>query len=76
MEFPLEKLKSGFECRDLDEELIKNADETHIVSDMDNEKTVEMHGNEYVKYTEVVSRDEGITMMVRITGGTVPRSRH
>ena len=67
--FHLGELKRGFESGELDEDLVENADETHFVFNMDNGRTVGMRGDEHVKYADVASGDEGITMMVRITGG-------
>lgn len=48
---------------------MEKADETHFVFNMDNDRTVGLQGDVNVKYADVVSGDEGITMMVRITDG-------
>ncbi len=47
----------------------KNADETHFVINMDNDRTVIFRSQEHVRYADVASGNEGITMMVWITGG-------
>lgn len=67
--FHLGCVKRDFESGKLQEDLVENADETHFVFDMDNGHTVGLRGDEQVKYSDVLSGDEGVTMMVRITGG-------
>ena len=62
-------VKRQFDNGELDEDLIENMDETHFVINMDNGKTLAMKGAENVKYADVVSGGEGMTMIVRITGG-------
>jgi hypothetical protein len=44
-------------------------DETHFVINVDNGRTLGVRGDDDVKYADVVSGGEGMTMMVRITGG-------
>lgn len=68
-------LKRGFESRELEEGMVENADETHFVFNMDNGRTLGLKGDEHVKYADVVSGDEGITMMVNIMGGIHARLR-
>lgn len=65
----LGELKRGFESGALKEEMIENADETHFIFNMDNGRTIGFRGDEEIKYADLVSGDEGITMMVRLTGG-------
>lgn len=67
--FHLGKIKRAFENGDIDEDNIENADETHFVFNMDNGKTLAFIGDKEVKYADVVSGGEPITMMVRLTGG-------
>ncbi len=43
-------------------------DETHFVFNMDNGHTVGFRSQEHVRYADVESVNEGITIMVRITG--------
>lgn len=62
-------LKRGFESGELDEDLLSNADETHFIFNMDNGRTIGMRGDTNVKYADVTSGDEGITMMVHVSGG-------
>ena len=71
--FHLGKLKRGFESSDLNEGLVENADETYFIFNMDNGRTVGFRVHEKVKYSDVLSGDEGITMMVRISGGVQAR---
>ena len=61
----MKKFNSG----ELNENLVENIDETHFVINMDNGRTLGFRGDENVKYADVVSGDESLTMMVRITGG-------
>lgn len=57
----------------LAEENIENADETHFMINMDDGKTLGFRGDQQVKYADVTSGGEGITMMVRISGGADAR---
>lgn len=56
----------------LAEEDVENADETHFQINMDDGRTLGFRGDEHVKYADVTSGGEGMTMLVRISGG--PRS--
>ena len=49
--------------------ILKNVDEMHFVMNMDNGKTLGFRGNQAVKYADVISKGEAMTMVVRITGG-------
>ncbi|CDF38688.1 unnamed protein product [Chondrus crispus] len=62
-------LKRAFQSGELQEEFVENDDETQFVFNMDSGRTIGLRGDENVKYAYVVSGDERITMMVRITGG-------
>ena len=53
----------------LDENYVENMDETHFVFNMDSGKTLGFIGNKTVKYADVSSGGEGMTMVVRISGG-------
>ena len=55
--------------RSLKEEDIENADETQFVVNMDNGRTLGFRGDVEVRYADVTSGGEGMTMMVRISGG-------
>ena len=48
---------------------VENADETHLIINVDNGSTLGFYGDKEVKYGDVVSGGEGCTMMVRLTGG-------
>lgn len=67
--FHMGVLKRGFECGELNEDCVENADETHFVFNMDNGRTLGFIGDNDIKYADVVSGGEPITMMVRISGG-------
>jgi len=67
----LGKLQQEFNPGELDEDCVFNADETHFVIDQRNHKTLAMKGEASVKYADVVSGDEGMTMMVLISGGAL-----
>lgn len=67
--FHLGELKRAFECGDLNEDLIENADETHCVINLDNSKTLGFIGDNEVKYMDVVSGGDPMTIMMRVSGG-------
>lgn len=46
-------------------------DETHFVIDFDNGKTIGFSGGTQVKYADVVSGGDGMTMIVHISGGPI-----
>jgi len=71
--FHLGVLKRGFESGDLNEDTVENIDETHFVFDFDNGKTLGFSGEKQIKYADVVSGGEGMTMVVRISGGSGAR---
>lgn len=71
--FHLGELQRGFADGSLDENAIENIDETHFVVDFDNGKTLGFCGDETVKYADVVSGGEGMTMVVRLSGGPSAR---
>ena len=62
-------LARKFRTKQRDENDVENADETHFVIDMDNGSTLGFAGGGEVKYAEVVSGGEGMTMLVRLNGG-------
>lgn len=65
----LGKLKRMLSSGEVDENNIGNADETHFVVNMDNGRTLGFAGSSDVKYADVVSGGEGMTMLVRLSGG-------
>lgn len=67
--FHLGQIKREFAAGTLQEDMIENVDETHFLINMDNGRTLGFAGDEKVKYADVVSGSEGITMIIRITGG-------
>lgn len=62
-------LKRSLESGELKKEDCENADETHLVYNMDNGRTLGFIGDNDIKYTDVVSGGDPITMVVRKTGG-------
>jgi DDE superfamily endonuclease len=62
-------LKRQFDSRLLDEEAVKNGDETHVMVNMDNGRCLAAIGDAYVKYADVVSGRMGMTLFVRLSGG-------
>lgn len=67
--FHLGVLYRGFTNGTFCEDTIENADETHFVFNMDSGKTLGFIGDNHVKYADVVSGGDPMTMMVRISGG-------
>ena len=58
-----------FQSGQLDECNVDNADETHFLINMDNGRTLGFRGDEHVKCADVTCGGEGMTMMVRLSGG-------
>ena len=69
--FHLGTLKREFETGTIDENDVENADETHFMINMDNGRTLSFSGESEVKYADVVSGGDSVTMMVRLSGGRV-----
>lgn len=67
--FHLGVLKRAFDDNTLDENLVENIDETHFLINMSNGRTLGFAGDKDTRVMDVVSGGEGMTMMVRITGG-------
>jgi DDE superfamily endonuclease len=67
------KLQRHFEAGKLDEQLLRNADETHSVINMDNGRTLGFRGEEFIKYADIVYGGESMTMMVNLSGGPASR---
>jgi hypothetical protein len=65
----LDVLQRGFQTCIFDENLIENIDETHFVVNVDNGRTLGFRGDTTVKYTNVVSGGDSMTMVVRISRG-------
>ena len=62
-------LHRGFLSGIFQEHLMENLDETHFVVNLDNGKTLGFRGDTTVKYADVVSGIESMTLVVRISGG-------
>lgn len=65
--FHLGTLKRDFYSGRINEDLIPNAEETHFVFNMDKGRTIGIRGENTVKYADVTSGGEGITMMVHVS---------
>ena len=65
----LGRMKRAFDSGELNEDLVFNMDETHFVVNMDDKKTLALKGDTEIKYADVVSGDEGISMVLRMSGG-------
>ena len=55
------------------EAFVESLDETHLIVNVDNGKTLDFRGDENVKYADVASGGVGMTMVVRIRGGKFAR---
>ena len=52
---------------------MSNLDETHFMINMDNGKTLWFSGDQKIGYADVTSGGEGMTMVVRLSGGPCAR---
>lgn len=59
----------GILSGEFDENLMENIDETHFVVNCDNGRILGFFGNNVVKYADVVSSGQSMTLMVRISSG-------
>ena len=66
-------LKHGFDSGYLDKNDMSNAEETHSMVNMDNGKTLGFSGDHSVRYADFTSAGEGMTMLVRLSGGPSAR---
>lgn len=53
----------------VDEFHVANSDETHFIMNVENSNMHSFRGDDEVKFVDVLSRVEGITMHVRFTSG-------
>ena len=67
--FNLGVVQRGFLSREYHEDFIENVDDTHFVINMDNRRTLGLCSDQAVKYVDVVSGGEAMTMVMRITRG-------
>lgn len=65
----LEVLRREFDSGQLCEEYVCNADKPHLCINFYNHKKLAFIVDTHVKYTNAVSGDEGMTMMLTICGG-------
>ena len=69
MERHLGRLNIGFNNGKFVEDDIGNADETHFQFDMTDGKTLGFTNDEEVRYADMTSGSEGMTLLLRIIGG-------
>jgi hypothetical protein len=62
-------LHRGFQTNVFDESIMENIDETHFVVNLDNGRTLGFRGDTSVKYADMVSGGDSMTMVIRISGG-------
>ena len=62
-------MKKGFYSGQLEENNKENAEETHFIINPDNSKTLGISSYTEVRYTDVTSGGEGLTMLLRLSGG-------
>ncbi|KAJ0401149.1 hypothetical protein P43SY_004356 [Pythium insidiosum] len=55
------------------EDMVSNMDETHMLFDMDNKRCLGFRGQESMTYLDVVGGGEGMTLIVKLRGGSNPR---
>ncbi len=67
--YHLGKLERDFASGDLDQAMVENMDETHFLINQDNHRTLGYVGDPNVNYADVSSGGEGMTMVLRISGG-------
>jgi len=67
--YHLSVVSRAFADGTLDEDLLENRDETHFVVNVDNGRTLSFIGCDKVRYADVSSGGEGMTMVVRVTWG-------
>lgn len=72
--FHLGKLKREFNKNLIVENNVDNADETHFLVNMYNHRALGRVGDQHVKYADMVSGSEEMTMMVRSFGFRDARS--
>lgn len=68
--FHMGELQRGFIQGDLHEDLVENVDETYFIVNMDNGRMLGFRGDDAVKYADVVFGGLGMTMVVRVSGGS------
>ena len=71
--YHLGQVARDFKSGKMDEAFVKSLDETLIIVNVDNGKTLGFRGDENVKYADVASGGVGMTMVVRVHGGKFAR---
>ncbi|DAZ99244.1 TPA: hypothetical protein N0F65_008111 [Lagenidium giganteum] len=65
----LGKMKRLFERGILEDDMMTNMGETHMLINMDNDVCLAFKGQETVSYQDVVSGGQGMTLVVKLRGG-------
>lgn len=68
--YHLGKLSQDFRSGRIHEDDVSNADETQFQIDLNDGRTLEMRGDHNIRFADVVSGDQGMTMMLLIGGGS------
>lgn len=71
--FHLGQLSRDFSSGLLKEDNVFNADETHFKLDTNDGRTLAMRGDENIKFADIVSGNEGMTLMLTLGGGSKAR---
>ena len=67
--YHLDVLHRGFQSGVFDENFMENVYKTHFVVNLDNGRTLRFKDDTSVKYAEVVSGEDSLTMVIRIFRG-------
>jgi hypothetical protein len=67
--FYMDILNRVFISREFNEDLMENMDETHFLINMDNKKTFAFREDKVIKYSNVISSGEWISMCFKISSG-------
>lgn len=71
----LRVLRKRFEWGDIDKDNVSDVDETHFVLNMDNGRTFRFTSDEHMRYADVTSGGESLTMIVRRSRGPTHANR-
>ncbi|KAJ0397798.1 hypothetical protein ATCC90586_001667 [Pythium insidiosum] len=69
----LGEVKFLFSSGKFAEDMVSNMDETHMLFDMDNKRYLGFRGQESMTYLDVVGGGKGMTLIVKLRGGSNPR---
>lgn len=69
--FHIDQLSRNLNSGLLKKEEILNSVETHSINHLYHNQTLSKHGDTEIKYADVVSRGDGLTMMVTLRGNCI-----